>query len=148
MIHSFEITLEVNCDESLAYNCRPADLAQVIIFLLTNAADAVKGQKDGWIKLNATGDNKSVEISVTDSGPGFSPASFDEFLMPFFTTKAPNEGAGLGLTLAQQIITEHNGKLTVDHSCDNTKFVVTMDSADQSDEGLDLSLNQPSAEAS
>jgi signal transduction histidine kinase len=55
-----------------------------------------------------------VEIIVTDNGPGISHDIIDKIFQPFFTTKPPGEGTGLGLSLAYDIVTrEHNGVIKV-----------------------------------
>jgi signal transduction histidine kinase len=50
-----------------------------------------------------------VLVTVQDSGPGFSPESFDRPFEPFYTTKA--EGMGMGLTICRSIVDAHGGRI-------------------------------------
>lgn len=85
----------------------PVRLTQALLNVVINALQAVEHQ--GWVRLEArTGDNQ-VCIDVTDSGPGIPPEKLAAIFEPYFTTK--NEGSGLGLWIAQQIITAHGGSL-------------------------------------
>jgi signal transduction histidine kinase len=57
----------------------------------------------------------TVEIRVTDDGPGIPAHVLDHIFEPFFTTKATGVGTGLGLSLSHDIVTQgHNGSLTVE----------------------------------
>lgn len=91
----------------------PHYMHSVIYNILNNAAQAMEGRKDasvmvssGW--LQAEGE---VFLTVTDNGPGMEPAMLENLFQPFFTTK--ENGTGLGLYLARQILDEHGGRLLV-----------------------------------
>ena len=55
----------------------------------------------------------AVLVTVQDSGPGFTPESFDRLFDPFYTTKA--DGMGMGLSLCQRLIESHGGTISVDN---------------------------------
>ncbi|QDL93414.1 sensor histidine kinase [Paroceanicella profunda] len=76
-------------------------LAQVLVNLLSNAADAMRGQPAPHIGISATraGDGR-VSLSVRDSGPGLSEDAAGRLFDPFYTTKQVGEGHGLGLGLS------------------------------------------------
>ncbi|WP_226666146.1 ATP-binding protein [Microbulbifer aggregans] len=84
-------------------------LIQVFINLLSNARDASPDggniEIDGYIRAGL------ACVSVTDDGPGISAAHRDRILEPFFTTKEPGEGTGLGLAMVYSIVEEHGGQL-------------------------------------
>ena len=84
---------------------------QVLVNLVTNAADALEGDKDGWIAMDICARGKEVEILVTDSGAGIAVELRDKVFEPFFTTKA--RGLGLGLALSRRIIETLGGSLTL-----------------------------------
>jgi signal transduction histidine kinase len=99
----------------------PDRLRQVMEHLLNNAAQAIETYPDPSadqahaIRVAVTSDTgtdtpSSLQIIVSDTGPGFrEPGSvFD----PFYTTREPGEGAGLGLSLCYSIVREHNGDIT------------------------------------
>lgn len=88
----------------------PADadlLAQVLLGLLLNAADAVAER--GRIVVRAMADDAAVTVEVADDGPGVPPADAEQVFEPFFTTKAG--GTGLGLAMALRIAQAHGGTL-------------------------------------
>jgi two-component system C4-dicarboxylate transport sensor histidine kinase DctB len=84
-------------------------LEQVIINLLRNALDATKGVKDPMIEIIlATGDH--VSLTVRDNGHGIE--DLDELFEPFYTTKQPGDGVGLGLAISSGIVNDLGGRLT------------------------------------
>ena len=89
----------------------PRLLEHAVINLLLNACDA--SRPDGEVTVRARRIGADVEISVEDSGAGISPADVGRALEPFFTTKPRGEGHGLGLAVAQEIVTSHRGALTL-----------------------------------
>ena len=94
-------------------------LAQVFLNLLLNAAQAVHG--DGQVTIttrlndaggadgerSASDGGQTIEVSVTDSGPGIPPGILSELFTPFFTTKP--RGTGLGLAISRRIVEDHGG---------------------------------------
>ncbi|MBW1863607.1 MAG: PAS domain S-box protein [Deltaproteobacteria bacterium] len=94
--------------------CRadPNLIEQVILNLITNAAEAMKSI-DGAKKIEVTssvGDGRII-VSVSDSGPGVPLALRDKVFDPFYTTK--NGSTGIGLSLSHRIIEDHGGTLSV-----------------------------------
>lgn len=109
--HSTQILLE---GESFTVFSYKTEFQQIILNILNNAKDVLIERKvsSGIIKieLNAT----LKEITVTDNGGGISDEIKDKIFEPYFTTKDPNKGTGLGLYIAHQIITKHlKGSLLV-----------------------------------
>ncbi len=85
---------------------------QVLINLLLNAIDAVKGAEKREIALTASVNlNNRTLIEVTDTGMGISQEAMDKIFMPFFTSK--KTGSGIGLSLSRQIMQMHKGSLSV-----------------------------------
>ncbi|WP_231759712.1 ATP-binding protein [Microbulbifer elongatus] len=84
-------------------------LIQVFINLLSNARDA--SPDGGHIEVEGYTRTGLACIAVTDNGPGISPAHRERILEPFFTTKEPGEGTGLGLAMVYSIVEEHGGQL-------------------------------------
>jgi signal transduction histidine kinase len=95
-------------------------IKQVLLNLLLNAMDAMS-EKTGTLRVRTTRFQKAdgevwAQIEIEDTGHGISPENLDHIFDPFFTTKhtsAVNEGTGLGLTIAHQIIREHRGEIQV-----------------------------------
>ncbi|MDQ2077673.1 ATP-binding protein [Marinimicrobium sp. ABcell2] len=86
-------------------------IIQVFINLLSNARDASPPQ--GRVMLDSSEDEYSIMFSVTDEGSGIPPDKMDQILEPFFTTKDPGEGTGLGLAMVYSIIEDHGGNLEI-----------------------------------
>ncbi len=86
-------------------------LAQVIVNLIINAVHAI--DKKGRITVRSFQEGKKIIIEVSDNGKGMTQETLERVFDPFFTTKPSGEGTGLGLSIAQDIITKHNGKISV-----------------------------------
>ncbi len=85
---------------------------QVVINMILNAMDAVKGRSDAEISVLATINNSNrVVIDIKDNGVGIKPDIMDKIFMPFFTSK--KNGSGIGLSLSRQIMHLHKGSVTV-----------------------------------
>jgi len=97
----------------------PADavgLRQVLLNLLLNAIDA--SPEHGSIHVRAAlppgagnGVRRELELSVVDSGPGMSSDELQRAFEPFYTTKAPGRGTGLGLVIVEHIVRAHGGRV-------------------------------------
>ncbi len=88
-------------------------LEQVIINLLRNALDATKDRRDPQIDLLLSAAEVAT-LSVRDNGHGI--AELDNVFEPFYTTKKPGEGVGLGLAISSGIVTDLGGRLTARNS--------------------------------
>jgi two-component system C4-dicarboxylate transport sensor histidine kinase DctB len=84
-------------------------LEQVLINLLRNAIDATKSVDQPQVDILLTAD-RSARISVRDNGPGV--VDLDKLFEPFYTTKAPGDGVGLGLAISSGIVGDLGGRLT------------------------------------
>jgi signal transduction histidine kinase/ActR/RegA family two-component response regulator len=87
------------------------DLRHVIVNLLLNARDAVDGK--GTVKLMARRLHapRAVVIAIDDDGPGVPADLVERIWTPFFTTKGPKRGTGLGLPMARRVTREQGGRL-------------------------------------
>jgi len=82
-------------------------LAQALVNLVINAIQAI--ECNGRIEVTAGCSEDALSITVLDNGPGIPPQKLASIFDPFFTTKT--EGHGLGLWIAQQIVTAHGGRI-------------------------------------
>ncbi|MEJ5300174.1 MAG: ATP-binding protein [Thermodesulforhabdaceae bacterium] len=89
-------------------------LRQVILNLLVNAVQSL-GEQGGIIEVSTRySGGDMVEFSVSDTGCGIPPEHLDKIFIPFFTTKPPGQGTGLGLSLAYTIIHSMGGTIEVE----------------------------------
>jgi two-component system NtrC family sensor kinase len=94
--------------------CSPALLNQVVMNIVSNAADAIEGQ--GRIEITATAEEGSYLIVIEDSGSGIPETLQERVFEPFFTTKPIGSGTGLGLAIAYTVVQAHKGIITVARS--------------------------------
>ncbi|MDD2196017.1 MAG: ATP-binding protein [Bacteroidales bacterium] len=90
--------------------CKEGKMHQAFLNILTNAVQSING--DGTITIVTSMENKFIIVVVTDTGCGISQENVSKVTDPFFTTKEPGKGAGLGLSITQNIIEEHNGSIS------------------------------------
>jgi two-component system, NtrC family, sensor kinase len=119
----FQIRLDQNFDPAAGQvDLFPQEITRVLLNLISNgfyaATKRKKEMKDGFepILAAATRDlGDRVEIRIRDNGSGISSDVKDKMFNPFFTTKPPGEGTGLGLSLSHDIIVkQHAGSIEVD----------------------------------
>jgi two-component system C4-dicarboxylate transport sensor histidine kinase DctB len=91
----------------------PVRLQQVVVNVLSNAADAMQDSADRRIHLSAHMMDDEVTIAIRDHGPGVAPANADRIFDPFFSTKQVGAGLGLGLSISYNIMKDFGGDLRV-----------------------------------
>lgn len=116
------ITIERDYAELPKIECYPGQLNQVFFALIENAIDAVKDNGDNariTVKTcvtvdsasNTEGNNKVIQVQISDNGSGIPAEIQSKIFDPFFTSKDVGAGRGLGLSLAYGIIKQHHGEL-------------------------------------
>lgn len=111
--------------------CFASQINQVLMNILSNAAQAISGPGHIWISTHALKDPKTkegqIEISVQDSGQGIPPENLGKIFDPFFTTKGVGSGTGLGLSISYGIIHNHGGEIQVRSELGvGTVFMITL----------------------
>ena len=112
--------------DGLQVLCRAAQIAQVLLNLLSNGYDAVENQSERWVRITVAADEQEVHIAVLDSGPGVPQEIAARIMEPFYTTKEIGRGTGLGLSLSEGIAAAHGGRLELDPEARPTRFVLTL----------------------
>lgn len=84
---------------------------QVCVNLLLNARDAMPG--GGEIAIDAARDGRDLVLILTDTGDGIPPQLLQRIFEPFYTTKDPGKGRGLGLAVCQRLLAEAGGRIDV-----------------------------------
>ena len=100
-------------------------LAQIVIIIAMNAAQAMKGK--GIFQISLKRKSPSVQIRFQDSGPGIPREIVDRLFDPFFSTKSPGEGTGLGLSICQRLVDSYEGRITVEsRPGQGAAFIITL----------------------
>ena len=93
----------------------PDHLHVVWLNLLLNARDAIEETgRDGWIRVQSFRRDDRAVVRISDSGVGIPPDEANRIYDPFFTTKPPGKGTGLGLFTCYRTVQRHGGEISVD----------------------------------
>lgn len=109
------VTFEHNIQNDIKVYASASRLQQALINLFTNAKEAM-GVNGGAISISLSGDDNHIELRIIDQGHGIKDDYKDKIFEPFFSTKSVNEGAGIGLSLTNQIIKDHSGEIILEES--------------------------------
>ena len=107
-----------NIEVIKAYNAKAPTISgnegklhQVFTNIINNAEQAI--DENGQIKISTDINKNKLTVSITDTGAGMSKSVIKKMADPFFTTKEPGEGTGLGMFICQMIIDEHDAEMEV-----------------------------------
>lgn len=122
--HGVELRI-AEIDPSLKVVGREVQVSQVLLNMLNNGFDAIKGtEQTGWVAVEIHRPVGALEIHVVDSGPGVPKELEWKIMQPFFTTKPVGTGTGLGLSISRSIMESHHGQLILDTESVNTRFIL------------------------
>jgi signal transduction histidine kinase len=105
-----EIEFELRGDGTL--ECVAEEFNQVLTNLVQNAIEAAPSGT-GRVRVSGSVDSDALVLSVADNGPGIPADVQARLFTPFFTTKGPGRGMGLGLTIARRVVQSLGGSLHV-----------------------------------
>ena len=116
--HLRDVQVEKAIEPDLHITGFPGQIDQVFMNLITNAAQALKTRASGKARHHSRRrrprGTSSVEITVSDDGPGIPPEVLPRIFDPFFTTKDVGQGSGLGLSIVHGIVDRHGGRIQVE----------------------------------
>jgi signal transduction histidine kinase len=118
------IILKINSIPQVSIVGKENQLVQVLFNIITNSIDALETVKDKWIEISFFEAQDQIQIKISDSGIGMSEVEKEKAMEPFYTTKPPGKGAGLGLNISKGILESLNGSLKVDMKSENTCFII------------------------
>lgn len=116
-------------EAAVPVRCWPDRLGQVWMNLVSNAIQAMEYR--GRLEIGVRMVGSLVEVSFTDSGPGIAAENRSRIFTPFFTTKRPGEGTGLGLDICKRIVTQIGGSIDFESAPGRTRFAVLLRPAGQ-----------------
>lgn len=120
------LTVDIRPD-NLEVRANHVLLQQVLVNLISNAMQAIEGQKLKKILIDCHAVDDKVVIAVQDNGPGVSPEHRHDIFEPFFTTKKTGQGLGLGLTISDRIIRDFGGQITLAQFHEGARFEFILD---------------------
>ncbi len=118
-VNFYRITNEVSlhnkkCKEKIRLNANKTDLHHIFINIISNALDAMENvDRKSVLKISCKVKEDYFFISFKDNGCGIKTEDMDNVKEPFYTTKEPGKGVGLGLTIADRYVKNYNGKLDI-----------------------------------
>ncbi len=120
------VTVHLNLDTSLPeMHLDAAQIEEVLLALLSNAAEAMPNGGNVWISAHGDGNGGRVALEVKDDGPGIPADRCDRIFKLFFTTKS--SGTGFGLAVAKKVIERHGGTIRVDSAlARGARFVIEL----------------------
>ena len=119
---TFNVSMQTDFDPSVGgVSIIPQDIGRVLLNLYNNAFYAVNEKNklslagyEPTVSVSTKKKNGRLEIRIRDNGSGMPQKVLDKIFQPFFTTKPPGQGTGLGLSMSYDIIKAHGGEIKVD----------------------------------
>ena len=102
----------------------PGEINQVWTNLLDNAIDAAP--EGGAVEVRSWREGGLVCVAISNGGDGIPPETLGRIWEPFYTTKPPGSGTGLGLDVVQRIVAQHDGRVDVESEPGRTTFTVCL----------------------
>ncbi|MCD8503450.1 MAG: ATP-binding protein [Bacillaceae bacterium] len=113
------------CNDSQTINVNAEEVRQVLLNILTNSIDALKGMKDKKQIIVSCNPSKTfMSVNITNNGPEIPLSTIQTIFEPFYTTK--KSGTGIGLHVCKQIIENYGGKIECHSTHDLTTFTVLL----------------------
>lgn len=115
---------------------RRLELSQVLLNLISNSIHALQDVDKKLISFEITEGDEEVSIKVMDNGPALCDEAKEKMMEPFFTTKPPGVGTGLGLSLSREMMEDMGGSLVFLPEEKQTTFLVSMPKAKKKDQNV------------
>ncbi len=134
IVSPFNVKLTWNCTEEIFYKMKQIDLESIIINMITNAFEQVKGKQMREISISIESNFSHITLLFEDSGNGVPKGKEKDIFRPFETTK--DEGIGLGLNIVKDIVDNYKGEIIVDRSdmLKGAKFIILLPKGDSENE--------------
>lgn len=119
------IMIRISCNEELWFISNDEALKHILVNLLSNGIDASK--EGGEILLKGRKEGKVVIIECSDNGCGIAECDIESLFHPFYTTKEPGKGTGLGLFIVYSEVEKLEGRILVESKINiGTKFTIVL----------------------
>lgn len=123
-----DVKISVRVQPQTFINARTSEIQQVFVNLVKNSVEAVREHPPhgGAVNVEVGHDAERVWAHVSDDGPGIPPDKLKLVFDPFYTTKAPGKGTGLGLNIVYRIVLKYRGQVSVESTLgQGTRFSLT-----------------------
>lgn len=119
-------SIDVELCDPVAIRADHGRIGQLLSNLLANAL--THGEQAGHVRVSSRVDGQAFELSVSNGGEAILPETAQNIFKPFFraAVRPSRQGLGLGLYIASEIASAHNGTLVLDSDEDETRFVFRM----------------------
>ena len=117
-----EVIFEKEYLEDIELLCFPDEISQACLHIVKNSYDALENIEGGFIRVEISDLQTTVEIKFSNNGPKIPDYLKDRILEPFFTTKEIGASSGLGLSIVQGAMTSHGGRLCIEEENSITSF--------------------------
>ena len=128
--HTIDINLIFSKNDNLNLSCDNEQISRVIFNLIKNSIESIQekalkiGNFDKKIIIEIKRINNYIAINIFDNGIGFSSKTTKELIKPYYTTK--KKGSGLGLSIVNKIINDHNGTIQFNSNTTGTNIIVKL----------------------
>ncbi|MCB9063003.1 MAG: PAS domain S-box protein [Halobacteriovoraceae bacterium] len=121
------INVSIDGDKNIQFFGKKASISQLFYHLLNNSVEAIEKLKQKWIKIYIENKIDAIDIRIIDSGEGIPIETVKNIFEPFFTTKNDAQSTGLGMSLALNIVKEHNGQIKYEFFEGHTSFIISFE---------------------
>jgi len=125
----YAISWQLDVRHDITITSYQAEYIQVVLNILNNAIDVLShaSRQDRRIMVTIDGNGSQAVLSIADTGGGIAPEVLPHIFEPYFSTKGPAEGTGIGLYMAKTIIEKHmSGSLSVRNLADGAEFIISL----------------------
>ena len=125
----YGITCQLIVHDERTVNGYQAEYTQVVLNILNNAIDALNhsGSRDKRILVSISAEQNNTVLSIQDNGGGIAPEALPHIFEPYYTTKGPGGGTGIGLYMAKTIIEKHMaGSLSARNRSEGAEFIISL----------------------
>jgi signal transduction histidine kinase len=120
-----KITIEKKFSKTCVVKCNAREISQIFLNIIINSIHSI--ESNGMIRISTLQKKKLVIIKIEDNGCGIPQENISKIFNPFFTTKDPGKGTGLGLYIVYELIKKHGGVISVRSKVGRgTNFVISL----------------------
>ena len=128
--NTIDINLDYSKEDKLNLNCDYEQISRTIFNLIKNSIESIQekaqniGNFDKKINIEIKRINHYIAINIFDNGIGFTNSTKRELIKPYYTTK--KKGSGLGLSIVNKIINDHNGNIEFNSDSKGTNVIINL----------------------